>query len=45
MAEYGVSLRNIIGVLDPQLFCGEKPTQRGKRRQRQIKTYKKPQTG
>lgn len=48
MAEYGVSLKDIISLLDPQArVSGTIPASvsRGQRRQRQIKVYKNPETG
>ena len=46
MAEYGVSLRGIVAILDPQargtLSSGASTDQR---RARKVKTYKNPQTG
>lgn len=48
MAEYGVSLRGIISLLDPQssrTSTTDAPAVRGKRRQRQVKVYKNPGTG
>lgn len=48
MAEYGVSLANIVSLLDPQ--ARKKPptgssVTRGLRRERQTKVYKNPETG
>ncbi|BCG27937.1 hypothetical protein TUM18999_61280 [Pseudomonas tohonis] len=48
MAEYGVGLRNIIAILDPQARsngASAVASARGQRRQRQVKVYKNPQTG
>jgi len=48
MAEYGVSLRGIISLLDPQSIrasTATAPAAVGQRRQRQIKVYKNPETG
>lgn len=44
MAEYGVSLRGIISLLDPQAQQAT-PTVFAPRRERQVKVYKNPQTG
>lgn len=47
MEEYGVNLRGIIALLDPQGNRAAISTsaERGQRRQRQIKVYKNPETG
>ncbi|MCQ4323252.1 histone-like nucleoid-structuring protein, MvaT/MvaU family [Stutzerimonas stutzeri] len=46
MSDYGVSLRDIISLLDPQAGLHiAAPTARGPRRQRQVKVYKNPETG
>lgn len=46
MADYGVSLRGIISLLDPQADrTSTAPATRGFRRQRQVKVYKNPETG
>lgn len=48
MAEYGVSLKGIIALLDPQARTEATlatPVARGQRRKRQAKVYKNPQTG
>lgn len=47
MAEYGVSLKGIIALLDPQARSSVSTSApgRGQRRQRQIKVYKNPVTG
>lgn len=47
MAEYGVSLKGIIALLDPQARSSVATSvpARGQRRQRQLKVYKNPQTG
>jgi hypothetical protein len=45
MAEYGLSLRDIISLLDPQASrTSATPVTRGPRRQRQVKIYKNPET-
>lgn len=44
MAEYGVSLRGIISVLDPQSQQAT-PVAHSPRRERQVKVYKNPATG
>lgn len=48
MAEYGVSLKGIIALLDPQARASGTASvsaARGQRRQRQVKVYKNPETG
>lgn len=45
MAEYNIGLRGIIALLDPQVSTSALPTKRGNRRERQIKTFKNPNTG
>lgn len=47
MEDYGVNLRGIIAVLDPQAnrTSTPAPAVRGQRRQRQVKVYKNPETG
>lgn len=48
MAEYGVSLKGIIALLDPQArtkVTTSASSARGLRRQRQVKVYKNPETG
>ncbi|MBD9416984.1 DNA binding protein [Pseudomonas sp. PDM16] len=48
MAEYGVGLRNIVDLLDPQARASASVSVsgvRGQRRQRQVKVYKNPETG
>lgn len=48
MAEYGVSLKDIIALLDPQARASgtiSVSAARGQRRQRQAKVYKNPETG
>ena len=47
MGEYGVSLRDIISLLDPQAHrrSATAAPAFGSRRQRQIKVYKNPETG
>ncbi|WP_137821599.1 histone-like nucleoid-structuring protein, MvaT/MvaU family [Pseudomonas sp. D(2018)] len=48
MAEYGVNLRGIIDLLDPQARRGlatAVPVAREQRRPRQVKVYKNPETG
>jgi hypothetical protein len=45
MAEYGMSLRGIIALLDPQAGRSAAPAASGQRRQRQTKVYKNPETG
>ncbi len=43
LAEYGMSLRDVINILDPS--SRSTPAVVGQRRQRQIKVYKNPNTG
>lgn len=48
MAEYDVRLSGIISILDPQArqsSVSSAGTDRGQRRQRQVKVYKNPETG
>jgi putative ribosome biogenesis GTPase RsgA len=47
MAEYGVSLKSIVELLDPQARTGAATpaAARGQRRTRQVKVYKNPETG
>lgn len=48
MAEYGVSLKGIITLLNPQARASGTTSvsaARGQRRQRQIKVHKNPETG
>jgi hypothetical protein len=48
MAEYDVSLKGIIALLDPQARVGmaaPASAASGRRRQRQVKVYKNPVTG
>lgn len=48
MAEYGISLKGIIALLDPQARASGTASvsaARGQRRQRQVKVYKNPVTG
>ncbi|MDT4841557.1 hypothetical protein FQZ97_754160 [compost metagenome] len=45
MAEYGMSLRGIITLLDPQPHSKAEQKATGNRRARQVKTYKNPHTG
>ena len=47
MKEYGVNLRGIIALLDPQAnrVSTSTPAERGQRRQRQIKVFKNPENG
>ena len=48
MAEYGVNLKGIIALLDPQArasVAAPVSVARGQRRQRQVKVYKNPETG
>lgn len=45
MADYGMNLRGIIDLLDPQAGRGAVSVERGARRQRQTKVYKNPNTG
>ncbi|MCS9085374.1 transcriptional regulator, partial [Pseudomonas aeruginosa] len=46
MEDYGVNLRGIIAVLDPQVnrTSTPAPAVRGQRRERQVKVYKNPDT-
>ncbi|QRY76890.1 DNA binding protein [Pseudomonas sp. PDNC002] len=43
MDQYGMNLRNVIDILDPQPSTEPAPPQQ--RRTRQLKVYKNPQTG
>ncbi|MOA47372.1 hypothetical protein D3C78_1700000 [compost metagenome] len=45
MAEYGMSLRSIITLLDPHPVTKVEPKATSNRRARQVKTYKNPHTG
>lgn len=48
MTEYGVGLRGIISLLDPQSIgasISPSPAAHGRRQQRQVKVYKNPETG
>lgn len=48
MAEYDISLKGIIALLDPQARASvveSVSAARGQRRQRQLKVYKNPETG
>ncbi|MCY1297660.1 hypothetical protein D9M68_524740 [compost metagenome] len=46
MGDYGMNLRNIIALIDPQAQRNVvAPAVRGQRRQRQVKVYKNPETG
>lgn len=47
MAEYGVSLKGIVALLDPKARIGAPApaAARGQRRTRQVKVYKNPETG
>ncbi|MDT4838600.1 hypothetical protein FQZ97_723620 [compost metagenome] len=45
MAEYGMSLRGIIALLDPQPNSKAEHKATSTRRARQVKTYKNPHTG
>lgn len=45
MAEYGMSLRGIITLLDPHPVSKAEPKATSNRRARQVKTYKHPRTG
>lgn len=46
MADYGVNLRDIISLLDPQAGSPKPaPAAARPRRQRQVKIYKHPETG
>ena len=47
LAQYGFSLRHIVNLLDPQSSArSQGPVQTtGKRKPRDLKTYKNPQTG
>lgn len=48
MAEYGVSLKGIIALLDPQVrtnVTASVSAPRSQRRQRQVKVYKNPESG
>ncbi|MEE9103744.1 histone-like nucleoid-structuring protein, MvaT/MvaU family [Pseudomonas sp. QE6] len=43
MDQYGMNLRNVINILDPQTTGEPAPTQQ--RRSRQLKVYKNPNSG
>ncbi len=48
MAEYGIGLRNIIDILEPEAnrsSASAAPAAASQRRQRQLKVYKNPETG
>lgn len=45
MAEYGMSLRGIIALIDPQPVSRIEKKTTSNRRQRQVKTFKNPHTG
>ncbi|MFZ6044966.1 histone-like nucleoid-structuring protein, MvaT/MvaU family [Pseudomonas sp. CR3202] len=45
MAQYGMSLRGIITLLDPQRASRAEQKATSSRRERQVKTYKNPHTG
>ena len=45
MAEYGMSLRGIINLLDPQPVYRVEQKATKNRRERQVKLYKNPHTG
>lgn len=45
MADYGMGLRGIIALLDPQSVSKFEPRATSSRRERQVKTYKNPHTG
>jgi len=46
MLDYGLSLRDIISLLDPPANrTSSAPASSGPRRQRQVKVYKNPETG
>lgn len=47
MSEYGKSLRDVTALLDPQAASriAKLPAQGDKRRERQLKVYKNPNTG
>lgn len=45
MDEYGMNLRNVIDILDPQGTRNAAPAAAAPRRTRQLKVYKNPQTG
>ncbi|WP_043308341.1 histone-like nucleoid-structuring protein, MvaT/MvaU family [Pseudomonas sp. ML96] len=47
LGEYGMSLRDVINVLDPQAgrVSPSSSAGRGPRRQRQVKVYKNPENG
>lgn len=44
MAEYGKNLRNVIAILDPATTT-KAPLGKQKRAERELKTYKNPETG
>ncbi|VXC94897.1 Transcriptional regulator [Pseudomonas sp. 8Z] len=43
LAEYGMSLRHVVAILDPAPLTA--PVTTGQRRTRQVKIYKNPQSG
>ena len=45
MDQYGMSLRNVVEILDPQGTRNAAPVAAAPRRTRQLKVYKNPQTG
>ncbi len=48
MAEYGIGLRDIIDILEPEAnrsSASAAPATASQRRQRQLKVYKNPETG
>ncbi|MDH4569987.1 transcriptional regulator [Pseudomonas sp. BN414] len=45
MAEYGMSLRSIINLLDPQPVSKSEQKPTVNRRERQVKSYKNPHSG
>ncbi|HCL3145381.1 TPA: DNA binding protein [Pseudomonas aeruginosa] len=45
LGEYGMSLRNVIAILDPQARRSTSITRPSARKARQVKRYKNPNTG
>ncbi|MDH4567929.1 transcriptional regulator [Pseudomonas sp. BN414] len=45
LAEYGMSLRNVIAILDPQAKRSTPAAKPSARKARQVKRYKNPSTG
>ncbi|MCY1306579.1 hypothetical protein D9M70_564450 [compost metagenome] len=45
MDEYGLGLKAVINILDPEPFKAARPVQAAKRREREVKRFKNPHTG